>query len=109
LDIEFSPPQPKKGDAITVTFSGDLDEGITGGEVDFDVNFVLASLSMKIPFKQGSTTPATSGIKAVIGPFTLPDIPLIPNVKGTVKVSEQNGEEVLCANFNLPVAEAIEV
>jgi hypothetical protein len=109
VDIEFSPAQPQKGDSVTITFKGDLDEGLTGGEVDLDVNFSIASLSMKIPFTQGSTTPATSGIKAVIGPFTLPDIPLIPNVKGTVKVSEQNGEEVLCANFNLPLADAVEV
>merc|ERR1711862_717246 len=50
--IDFNPAQPKKGDAVTVTFSGDLDEGLTGGEVDLDINFSIASLSMKIPFTQ---------------------------------------------------------
>merc|ERR1712032_700322 len=108
--IDVSPAQPKKGSDVTITFSGDLDEAVSAGEIELDINLVIATLSLKIPFTNlGTATPATSGIKAVIVPFTLPDIPLIPNVKGTVKVSEQNGEEVLCENFNMPIADAVEV
>merc|ERR1712048_100832 len=108
--IDVSPAQPKKGSDVTITFSGDLDEAVSAGEIELDINLVITTLSLKIPFTNlGTATPATSGIKAVIGPFTLPDIPLIPNVKGTVKVSEQNGEEVLCENFNMPIADAVEV
>merc|ERR1712098_211536 len=109
--IDVSPAQPKKGDAVTITFSGDLDEAVSAGEVELSIDLVIASLSMKIPFKNlgTQTIPATSGIKAVIGPFTLPNIPLVPNVKGTVKVSEQNGEELMCSNFNMPIADAVEV
>lgn len=108
--IDVSPAQPKKGSDVTITFSGDLDEDVSAGEIELDINLVVATLSLKIPFTNlGTATPATSGIKAVVGPFTLPDIPLIPNVKGTVKVSEQNGEELLCENFNMPIADAVEV
>merc|ERR1712093_119585 len=108
--IDVNPAQPKKGEDVTITFTGDLDETITSGVVELDINLVIVNLSMKIPFKSLSQgVPATSGIKAVIGPFTLPNIPLIPNVKGTVKVSEQNGEEVTCTNFNMPIGDAVEV
>jgi len=107
--IDVNPAQPQKGKDVTMTFTGDLDESISSGVVELDINLVIFTLSLKIPFQMGHGVSATDGIKAVIGPFTLPNIPLIPNVKGTVKVSEQNGEEVTCTNFNMPIADAIEV
>jgi hypothetical protein len=108
--VDVSPAQPQKGKDVTITFTGDLDETISSGVVELDINLVIFTLSMKIPFKLAEQgVPATNSVKAVIGPFTLPNIPLIPNVKGSVKVSEQNGEEVTCTNFNMPIADAIEV
>jgi hypothetical protein len=108
--VDVTPAQPQKGDAVTITFSGDLDEAVSAGAVELNINLVLFTLSMNIPFQSlGGGVPATSGIQAIIGPFTLPDIPLIPNVQGTVKVTEQNGEEVICTNFNMPIASAVEV
>lgn len=109
--IDVSPAQPKKGQDVTFTFTGDFDEAITAGTIEVDIDLVITSLQMTIPFKYSPGTTATQGVKAIIGPFTLPNIPLIPNVKGSLKVSDQNAEEVICANFNLPVAvdEAIEV
>jgi len=37
------------------------------------------------------------------------DIPLIPNVKGSAKITEQNGEPLACLNFNVPLMGEVSV
>merc|ERR1711957_1148724 len=44
-----------------------------------------------------------------VGPITMPSIPLIPNAKGSIKVHDEKAEEVMCYNFNVPIAEAVAV
>lgn len=109
--VDVDPPQPKKGESFTVAVQGDLDEELTSGIVEVDVNVVLFTLKLRIPYDllDGRTIPAVTGVKAKVGPILLPDIPLIPNVKGSVRVTEQNGEEVACVQFDTPVAESVEV
>jgi hypothetical protein len=106
LDVE--PPTISKGVPFTVHGSGDLDEDITSGTADFNVDVSLFKLAMSVPFAVSS--PAKAGHADVtIGPITMPSIPLIPNAKGSIKVADANAEEVICYNFNVPVAEAVAV
>jgi hypothetical protein len=34
---------------------------------------------------------------------------LIPNAKGSIKLADSSAEELICYNFNIPVAEAMAV
>merc|ERR1712098_674784 len=102
--VSVDPPKPVKGKDLTITIQGDLDEDVTSGILELDIDLVITHLVLKMPVKTKKAVKATSGIKAVIGPLTLPNIRGIPNVKGSAKMTEQNGEEIFCANFNLPVS-----
>lgn len=106
LDVE--PPTLKKGVPFTVRGSGDLDKDISSGVADINVDVSLFKLALSIPFS--SSQPGKAGHADVtVGPITLPSIPLIPNAKGSIKVSDEKAEEVICYNFNVPVADAIAV
>ena len=105
IDIEATPAAPKKGDATTTEMKGDLDEDITGGNVNFNVDLSLFKLAITTPFSISPSIGATSGIDATVGLVTLPNIPLIPNVKGGVQLTEQNGDPLLCINSNMLIAE----
>lgn len=106
LDVE--PPTIQKGVPFTVRGSGDLDEDIAKGVADISVDLSLFNLDLSIPFAMDPPIKATHA-DVTVGPLTMPSIPLIPNAKGSLKVSDANSEEVLCYNFNVPVAEAVTV
>jgi len=105
LQITLDPPAPAKGKNLTVTTSGDTDEDISSGVASVSINLVIAKIELDIPFSISPAVPKVTGMKATVGPMLLPKIPLIPNVQGSIKVTEQKGEEVTCLNFNLPVEE----
>lgn len=107
LDVE--PATIKKGTPFTVRGSGDLDEDIASGVADVSVDLSLFKLDLSIPFSMDPPIQGGGHSDITVGPITLPNIPLIPNAKGSFKVSDANSEEVICYNFNLPVAEALEV
>merc|ERR1739849_46211 len=93
-----------KGVPFTVRGSGDLDEDISSGTADINVDLSLFKLAMSVPFS--STNPSKAGHADVpVGPITMPKIPLIPDAKGSIKVSDEKSEEVICYNFNVPVME----
>jgi hypothetical protein len=104
LDVE--PPTIKKGVPFTVSGSGDLDEDIASGVADISVDLSLFKLDMSIPFAMDPPIKATHA-DVTVGPITMPSIPLIPNAKGSLKVNDANSEEVICYNFNVPVAETV--
>merc|ERR1712032_1541610 len=103
LDVE--PPTLKKGVPFTVRGSGDLDEDLASGVADINVDLSLFKLAMSIPFSSSEPAKA-SHADVTVGPITMPNIPLIPNAKGSIKVSDEKSEEVICYNFNVPVAAA---
>jgi len=106
--LNVDPPTIKKGVPFTVNGAGDLDEDIVSGVQDIQVDLSLFKLGMSIPF--AISRPVTAGhANVTVGPITMPSIPLIPNAKGSIKMSEQNGEEVICYNFNVPVAQEVAV
>lgn len=102
LDVE--PPTLSKGVPFTVRGSGDLDEDIASGVADINVDVSLFKLAMSVPFS--SSNPGKAGHADVtVGPITMPKIPLIGDAKGSIKVSDEKSEEVICYNFNVPVME----
>merc|ERR1711865_579033 len=104
----LKPATIKKGTPFTIRGSGDLDEDIASGVADVSVDLSLFKLDLSIPFSMAPPIKANHA-DITVGPIALPSIPLIPNAKGSFKVSDANSEEVICYNFNLPVAEALEV
>jgi hypothetical protein len=106
LDVE--PPTIKKGVPFTVHGSGDLDEDIASGVADLSVDGRLFKLDMSIPFSMDPPIKADHA-DVTVGPITMPSIPLVPSAKGSIKVRDANSEEVICYNFNVPVAETVAV
>lgn len=104
LAVDVEPPTISKGVPFTVNIKGDLDEDVTSGSLDFSVNLSLFSFSINSPFSMTPAVKATEGVDVTIGPISLPNIPLIPNAKGSIKMAEQNGEQLACFNFNMPIA-----
>lgn len=106
LDVE--PPTLSKGVPFTVRAQGDLDEDVPNGVLDLQVDVSLFSFGIQSPFS--STVPAQAGhTDLTVGPITMPNIPLLPHAKGSIKMVEQNSEELLCYNFNVPLSEAATV
>jgi len=106
--LDVKPPTLKKGVPFTVNGAGDLDEDISSGVSDIQIDLSLFKIGQSVPF--AFSRPVTAGHADVtVGPITMPSIPFIPNAKGSIKLSEQNGEEVICYNFNVPVAEEVQV
>jgi len=106
LDVE--PPTIKKGTAFTVHGKGDLDEDVAEGNLDLQINLSLFSFGISSPFKISSPLKAAHA-DVTVGPIKLPSIPLIPNAKGSIKLSDKAAEELICYNFNLPIADAVSV
>lgn len=106
LDVE--PPTIKKGVPFTVQGSGDLDEDLTSGVADINVDVSLFKLGLTVPFS--TSNPANAGhADWTVGPIKMPSIPLIPNAKGSFKISDDKSEEVICYNFNVPIATDVAV
>jgi len=107
--METNPPEPVKGDKINITAGGDLDEDISSGNIALNVDLSIFKLNMDIPFAISPSVSSSTGAELSVGPLTLIDIPLIGNAKGTVKMTEQNGESFGCVDFNLPVMTSVAV
>jgi len=107
--IETDPVEPSKGDTITITSGGDLDEEVSSGNMDLSVDVSLFKLNMAIPFAIEPSISAITGGELTIGPMKLIDIPLMPNAKGSAKLTEQNGEPLACLNFNVPLMGEVSV
>lgn len=103
LDVE--PPTIAKGKPFTLRMQGDLNEDVPNGILDLQLDVSLFSMNIRGPFST-STPFATGHSDLTVGPITMPNIPLLPHAKGSIKMTEQNSEELLCYNFNLPLAEA---
>jgi len=106
--LDVQPPTINKGVPFTVSASGDLDEAVASGVADLSVDLSLFKLDMSIPFSMHPSIKAQHA-DFIVGPLTLPNVPFIPNAKGNLKVSDAHSEEVICYNFNVPVAAAIAV
>lgn len=110
LVIDVEPPTIKKGVPFTVNTKSDIDEAVSAGHIETNVDLSLFKLALTMPFSLSPATPAMTGGDVTVGPITMPSIPLIPNAKGSIKLAEQNSETLACFNFNLPVmGEAIAV
>lgn len=103
LVIDVEPPTIKKGVPFTVNTKSDVDEAVSAGHIETNIDLSLFKLGVTVPFSLSPPIPAMTGGDVTVGPITMPSIPLIPNAKGSIKLAEQNSETVVCFNFNLPV------
>merc|ERR1712232_656649 len=93
-----------------ITMTGTLDEALTKASIDVDVSlkvlFISVPLKMTIPLTVSDGLIKKGCIKATVGPNTItvkPDVQA--KVKGTVKINDNNGEEVTCINVDAVVAD----
>jgi hypothetical protein len=113
VEADIDPPFPKKGDTVHMHFDGALDEDIQEAFADINLDISVVKIPLQLPIKISPSIGAlipdalSSGIEMNIGPFGLVPVPLIPNAKGSVRVSDKadgTGETIQCINFNMPVA-----
>jgi hypothetical protein len=98
---------PMKGNQLMVNVAGDLDETITAGVFSANVDLVVTQLSLNIPY---SVSPglAPQHYTASVGPVDIPKTLRIPNIRGTMKAVDTNGEEIFfCSDFDIPASEAL--
>eukprot|EP00929_Paragymnodinium_shiwhaense_P039980 TRINITY_DN20914_c0_g1_i2.p1 TRINITY_DN20914_c0_g1~~TRINITY_DN20914_c0_g1_i2.p1 ORF type:complete len:314 (-),score=68.07 TRINITY_DN20914_c0_g1_i2:434-1375(-) len=106
--IQLSPEPITKGAPFTLSFSGDLDEDLDGGEANLDLD--VTALGGVIDEKVKKTSPFTLSPAAkkgnqniVIGPVTLPNEPGAGKVTGKVSITNSKKEPVACVNLNLEI------
>merc|ERR1712093_225412 len=94
------------GEDLTVTIEGALDKQVTGGTATISVKAGPIDFPLTVPFTNNAPGAFVADTKQTItvGPFTYPNIavPLIKTAKGSVKIADQDGEEVSCISFELP-------
>merc|ERR1712007_250998 len=97
-----------------VTMTGTLDEALTKASVDLDVSvkvlFISVPLKMTIPLEVSDGLISKGAIKSTVGPSTIevsPDVKA--TLKGTMKISDGNAEEVTCINVDTVVGRATEI
>lgn len=103
LQFDVEPGPIKKGTPFTVRMQGDVDEEVSSGVAAVNIDLSLFKLGLSIPFSMDPSPSAISGMDMTLGPITMPNIPLIPNAKGSIKLQEQNAETLACFDFNLPI------
>eukprot|EP00746_Dinoflagellata_sp_MGD_P147063 gnl/MRDRNA2_/MRDRNA2_79450_c0_seq1.p1 gnl/MRDRNA2_/MRDRNA2_79450_c0~~gnl/MRDRNA2_/MRDRNA2_79450_c0_seq1.p1 ORF type:complete len:394 (+),score=65.29 gnl/MRDRNA2_/MRDRNA2_79450_c0_seq1:98-1279(+) len=104
--MKITPDPPVKGQPLTLSFSGTLDEDFGAGSADVDLQIkalgiIDQQVKQSAPF---SIAPAfKKGPQSVtVGPFSLPsNIPGAAVIKGTVKLVNDKSEPVSCSTLNL--------
>lgn len=109
FEITTDPATPKKGDDMTVTIKGDLDEDLDSINLDFQLDLSILKFELNIPITFSPAVKATTGITSIVGPVNLQKIPLIPDAKGSCVLSDKNGDTISCVNYNIPVMGELEV
>lgn len=110
--LKVSPDPPVKGQPLSITVSGTLDQDFGAGSADVELDVkalgiinkqvkVSSPFTFAPAFKQGPQS-------LTVGPFTLPSLPGSVSAKGTVKLVNDKSEPVTCVNVNLdmPAMEA---
>jgi len=103
--MKITPDPPAKGQPLTLSFSGTLDEDFGAGsaEVDLQIKVLGKDQSVKSTTPFSLTPVFKKGPQSIsVGPFTLPkDIPVSATIVGTVKLVNDKSEPVACAKLNL--------
>ena len=104
LDISYTPEIISKGDTINLKISGNLDEDVTSGEINYKV------LIGRFPVYQG-TLQICSELKCPLlkGPLTITTSKKVPNqiIPGKYEIqakgTDQNSQEIFCAVVHIQV------
>jgi hypothetical protein len=102
LNISYSPEIISKGDTINLKITGNLDEDVTSGEIDYKV------LIGRFPVYQG-TIQICSELKCPLskGPLTLSTSQKVPDqiIPGKYEIqskgTDQGGQEIFCAVIHI--------
>merc|ERR1712107_484398 len=88
FEATISPDPPVKGQPVTMTFKGAMDEDTDKGSVIVGANAGPIKLpQMKIPFEISPVIPHGGEVNLQVGPFDYPDIsvPLLSSITSTLR------------------------
>merc|ERR1711920_874939 len=105
----LSPDPPQLGQPFKIDIEGDMDEVLSGGNADIDLNvkalgIINEPVQTSAPFTFSPGAP--SGHQSItVGPVNLPKIPLPGGVaiNGTVKLTNTKKEPVSCVKLDMKV------
>ncbi|KAK5583093.1 hypothetical protein RB653_004683 [Dictyostelium firmibasis] len=103
--VVLDPPTPVKGQPITISASGDLDETVTGGTVSVKVKYGFITLINKSEGICSSQDPLSCPIAA--GPYSKTITETIPadapsgKYTGNVVIVDQNNAEIACVDVDI--------
>lgn len=110
LKVVITPDPIEKGKSFTVDITGTMDEDLVGGTADVDLDVKVFSIIDQHVTSSGgfNFSPAIvpkGDAHVVVGPVTLPSIPLPGSITVSGKVALKNaaGEPILCLNLDLDV------
>lgn len=106
VQYSISPDPIQRGKEFTVSVSGDLDEDVTGGNLDIDITAGAFGQSVDaketLPFKlSDGLMKAAKGQIFKLGPIKIPSLPGSAVVNGTVKLSNAKGEAIACMKLDV--------
>jgi len=107
--LRSSPDPVVGGESFTLWLDGTLDEDITAGALDVDLNIEALGI-INSPVKKNVDFSYTPGlvkgpVAIKIGPLKLPWLPGTNKITGTLKLSDANKEAVFCLGVNLALME----
>jgi len=118
LKWDISPSSPKKGDTVTLTGSGDLDEGVTAGTYTLTAKFdgikvldhthsVCGSDTIALPMGLGNinvnglTCPEAKGTVSLKESIPIPASAPSGTITANFKATDSDGNELLCLEVDV--------
>eukprot|EP01137_Pigoraptor_chileana_P025666 Opistho-2@95459 len=103
-NVVITPASPVKGQPLTVAVNGTLDESVTGGSVEIVIKYLGISIVNEkkdlCTLDSAHPCPFAQGVFSLTEGATIPSIAPSGTYKGTVKLSDQNGQEIYCVNLD---------
>ncbi|XP_004344261.1 phospholipid transfer protein [Capsaspora owczarzaki ATCC 30864] len=105
INVQITPDPPVKGKSVTIAAAGNLDKNITSGSINLSIKFgIIPVLSKSVDL---CTVDPTHPCPLPAGPIVISQTEDIPSsvpsghYTGTVKVTDQDNQEVACIDLDL--------
>lgn len=110
--MKVSPDPIQKGQPFSITASGKLDEGIGSGSFMIDLAISVEgifkqTLTKTVPFTISAPV-AQGAFELIVGPISLPSLPVGATVSGKVHIVDGKKEAVSCIALDLSIPAAAE-
>eukprot|EP00762_Andalucia_godoyi_P002432 ANDGO_02713.mRNA.1 Cathepsin B-like cysteine proteinase 5 len=107
--LTISPNPLARGQPFSVSFSGSLDEQVTGGSVAIKVSYQRIPVYGKtvdlcqLVQQGGASCPLPAGPVTFTQSETFPSSPPKGTYEGQITITDSNGQQITCIKFDMPV------